>query len=134
MSDVAKASASEAETAKLSADTLSAPTGEEVPYQLSAEKMMMDNLFILGMLFFIFYFMLIRPQQKRLKIHKEMMAKLQKGNKIMTTGGIIGTIIKFEGEDVVVVEVSQGVRVRIAKAAISEVMSDKGAAESANDN
>ncbi|NBO19055.1 MAG: preprotein translocase subunit YajC [Proteobacteria bacterium] len=108
-------------------------TGEETPYQLSAEKMMMDNLFILGMLFFIFYFLLIRPQQKRLKMHQEMMKTLQKGNKIMSTGGIIGTIIKFEGDDIVVVEVAQNVRVRMARSAISEVLSDKST-ESANDN
>ncbi|MBY0408124.1 MAG: preprotein translocase subunit YajC, partial [Rickettsiales bacterium] len=97
-------------TEKGDATTTETGTAEgEAPYQLSAEKMMMDNLFILGMLFFIFYFILIRPQQKRLKIHRDMMKGLAKGNKIITSGGIIGTIIKFEGDDIVVVEVAQGV-------------------------
>ncbi len=104
------------------------------PYQLSAEKMMMDNLFILGMLFFIFYFILIRPQQKRLKMHRDLMKGLAKGNKIMTSSGIIGTIAKFEGDDVVVVEVAQGIKIRMARSAISEVVSDKSPGESANDN
>lgn len=106
----------------------------EEPYQLSAEKMMVDNLFILGMLFFIFYFILIRPQQKRLKIHRDMMKGLAKGNRIITSGGIIGTIVKFEGDDVVVVEVAQGVRIRMSRSAVSEVIGDKSPGESANDN
>ena len=109
-------------------------TETEQPYQLSAEKMMMDNLFILGMLFFIFYFILIRPQQKRLKIQRDLMKGLAKGNKIMTTGGIIGTISKFEGDDIVIVEIAQGVKIRMARSSISEVMSDKVTGESANDN
>ena len=107
---------------------------DQVPYELSPEKMMMDNMFILGMFFFIFYFLLIRPQQKRLKIQRELMKALQKGNKVMTTGGIIGTITKFEGDDIVVVEIAQGVKVRMSRAAISEVVDGKSAGESANDN
>lgn len=113
-----------------------APAGAEaVPYDLSAEKMMLDNFIILGVLFFILYFALIRPQQRRVKQHQEMMKSLKKGTKVITSGGIIGMIIKFEGEDVVVVEIAQGVRVRVAKSSISEVADDKTAGgESANDN
>src|SRR5476649_218731 len=106
----------------------------DAPYELSPEKMMMDNLFILGMLFFIFYFILIRPQQRRLKVHKEMMKALAKGNKVMTSGGIIGTIVKFEGDEVVVIEIAQGVKVRMARSSISEVVSDKASGDIANDN
>ncbi len=106
-----------------------------VPYDLSAEKMMQDNFIILGVLFFIFYFILIKPQQKRVKQHQEMMKSLKKGIKIITNGGIIGTIIKFEGDDIAVVEIAQGVRVRISKSSIAEVTDDKAASgESANDN
>ena len=86
------------------------------------------------MLFFIFYFILIRPQQKRLKIQRELTKTLQKGNKVITSGGIIGTISKFEGDDVVVLEIAQGVKIRIARSAISEMASDKTTGESANDN
>ena len=84
--------------------------------------------------FFIFYFILIRPQQRRLKTQRDMMKALEKGNKILTTGGIIGTISKFEGDDVVVVEIAQGVKIRMSRAAVSEVISDKSVGESANDN
>jgi|CXWL01.1.fsa_nt_gi preprotein translocase subunit YajC len=119
-------------TAATSTATTSA---DAVPYDLSAGKMMQDNFIILGMLFFIFYFILIRPQQKRLKQHNEMIKSLQKGSKVITSGGIIGTIVKFEGDDVAVVEIAQGVRVRLAKSSISEVADDKIASGTgANDN
>lgn len=108
---------------------------EPVPYDLSAEKMLVDNLVILGALFAILYFMLIRPQQKRVKDHMAMMKALKKGVKVITSGGLIGSITKLEGDDIVVLEIAQGVRVRVAKSSISEITDDKSAGgESANDN
>lgn len=112
-----------------------AAPGSETPYELSAEKMMMDNLLVLGMLFFIFYFILIRPQQKRLKKHQEMMKSLAKGNRIITSGGLIGVIAKFEGDEVVVLEVAQDVKVRVARSSIVEIKDNSvGLGETANDN
>lgn len=131
VSDAIAADSTSAATTTSTASTQQAGADLQ-PYELSAEKMMMDNLFILAMLFFIFYFILIRPQQKRLRAHQEMMKGLQKNDKIITTGGIIGQIIKFEGDDVVVVEISPNVRVRIARGSVSEVVTDKPG--SANDN
>ena len=111
------------------------PADQQVPPELSAEKMMQDNLLLLGVIFFIFYFLLIRPHQNRLNMHQAMMKTLAKGNKVLTSGGIIGSIIKFEGDEVVVVEVSQGIRIRVSRASISEVLSDKTpAGDNANDN
>ncbi|MDX2113525.1 MAG: preprotein translocase subunit YajC [Alphaproteobacteria bacterium] len=104
------------------------------PHELSAEKMMMDNLLILGMLFFIFYFILIRPQQRKLKAHQKMLKELAKGNKVLTAGGVIGTISKFEGDDIVHLEVAQGVKLRIARSAITDVVNDAASGASANDN
>jgi len=102
--------------------------------EVSAETMMRDNLLILGMLFFIFYFILIRPQQKRLKSHQNMLKELQKGDKVVTSGGLMGSIAKFEGEDVVQLEIAQGIKVRVARSAISDVMNDTVSGASANDN
>ena len=116
------------------ANTEQTSTAPATPYDLSAEKMMTDNLMVLGLLFFIFYFILIRPQQKKLKAHQAMMKALAKGNKVMTTGGIIGTITKFESDNVIVLEIAQGVKIRIARAAVSEVVSATSTGESANDN
>ncbi len=102
---------------------------------VSAEKMMMDNLMILGLLFFIFYFMLIRPQQKRLKAHQTLIKELAKGDKVITGGGIIGTISKFEGDDIVVVEIAPEVKVRVARSSISDkVDANANSGKTANDN
>ena len=117
------------------AGTTAPATSEDPAYQLSAEKMMMDNLFFIGVLFFIFYFILIRPQQKRLKVHQEMMKSLAKGDKVMTGGGIIGTIIKFDGDDIVIVEIAPNVRVRVSRVSITETMNNvPNLGETANDN
>jgi preprotein translocase subunit YajC len=108
---------------------------DQVPYDISAEKMMKDNLLILGMLFCIFYFILIRPQQKRLKQHNEMMKTLAKGNRVITSGGLIGVITKFEGDDVVVLEVAAGMKVRVTRNSIAEVKDGSvNISETANDN
>ncbi len=107
----------------------------DVPHQLTPEKMLTDNLLMLALLFSIFYFILIRPQQKRLKAHRTMLEALAKGDRVITNGGLIGVIVKFEGDNVVVIEIAQGVRVRIAKNSISEVGGDKiSSGDSANDN
>ncbi|MGE3714388.1 MAG: preprotein translocase subunit YajC, partial [Alphaproteobacteria bacterium] len=92
-----------------------------------------QNLMLLAFLFFIFYFMLIRPQQQRIKVHKKMLSELSKGKKVITSGGIIGTIVKFEGEDVVVVEVATDVKVRVARSSISDTL-DAASGNGANDN
>lgn len=117
-------------TAKAEIATPAAP----VPEDLSASKMMTDNLLMLALLFGIFYFILIRPQQKRIKDHRTMLSTLAKGNRVITSGGLIGTIAKLEGDDIVVIEIAQGVRVRIAKSAITEITAAPAGNESANDN
>jgi preprotein translocase subunit YajC len=90
------------------------------PYELSQEKMFKDTLIFLVLLFFIFYFILIRPQQKRFKEHQNVLKSLQKGDEVITGGGIIGKIHKFEGDDVVVIELSENVRVKVARSSISD--------------
>lgn len=112
---------------------ISAPVAG-TPEQLTADKMVMDNLLMLALLFAIFYFILIRPQQKRLKTHRNMIEALAKGDRVITSGGLIGTIVKFEGDSVAVVEIAQGVKVRVAKSSITEVTTDKTPSDSANDN
>lgn len=72
--------------------------------------------FYLG-LFGIFYLLLIRPQMKRNKVTRNMQEELKKGDQIVTTGGIYGTIYKMK-EDVIVLEISEGVRIKIQKSSI----------------
>jgi len=69
-------------------------------------------------LFVIFYFLLIRPQQKRAKEHKQMISAIQKGDQVVTTGGMHGRVASVN-EDTVSVEVAEGVKVKVSKEAIS---------------
>jgi preprotein translocase subunit YajC len=67
------------------------------------------------LIFVIFYFFLIRPQQKKVKEHKAMVENLKKGDKIVTTGGIAGTITRIVDNDKVEVEISENVIVTIIR-------------------
>lgn len=70
----------------------------------------------------IFYFLLIRPQQKRAKQHRELLASIRRGDKIVTTGGLTGTVIKVTDDvDTVDVEIAKGVKVQIVRAMIADV-------------
>lgn len=93
----------------------------EAPYELSQEKMFTDTLVFLFLLFVIFYFVLIRPQQKKFKAHQAMTTALKKGDEIITSGGLIGTIHKFEGDHVAVIELADSVRIKIARGSISDL-------------
>ena len=74
------------------------------------------------LIFIIFYFLLIRPQQKRVKQHKLMVESLKRGNKVLTAGGILGVVTKaIDGSETVSVEISSGVTVELARQMISEV-------------
>ena len=68
------------------------------------------------LIFVIFYFFLIRPQQKKVKEHKAMVENLKRGDKVITSGGITGTIERIIDNDKVEVEISENVKVEIVKA------------------
>ena len=84
-------------------------------------EQMLIQLMPLFLIFAIFYFLLIRPQQRRAKEHKEMVAAVQRGDKIVTSGCIRGKINKVIGDTDVEVEISSGVNVVIIKSTIAEV-------------
>jgi len=67
------------------------------------------------LIFVIFYFFLIRPQQKKAKDHKSMVENLKRGDKVIASGGIVGTVIKILDNDKVEVEISENVNVVIIK-------------------
>ena len=68
------------------------------------------------LIFVIFYFFLIRPQQKKVKDHKAMVENLKRGDKVITSGGITGTIERLIDNDKVEVEIAENVKVEIVKA------------------
>ncbi|RME85422.1 MAG: preprotein translocase subunit YajC [Zetaproteobacteria bacterium] len=71
------------------------------------------------LIFLVFYFLLIRPQQKRIKAHQELVNSLKKGDKIITGGGIYAEVVDAKpGEDWIKVQIADGVRVRIKRSTI----------------
>lgn len=69
----------------------------------------------------IFYFLLWRPQQQRLKEHRAMIDAVKRGDTVVTSGGIVGTVIKVRDDGEVEVEIAKDTRVRIVKGSISDV-------------
>jgi preprotein translocase subunit YajC len=77
------------------------------------------------LIFAIMYFLLIRPQQKKLKDHQKMVAALRRGDQVVTQGGVIGKVtkVKEDGSNEVEVEIAEGVKVRVIKSTITQVLS-----------
>ena len=83
---------------------------------------MVPLLLIFGIMF---YFMIFRPQQQRVKAHREMISKIRRGDTVVTTGGLIGKVAKVvaDGDEELQLEIAEGTRVRIARQMVSEVRS-----------
>lgn len=75
----------------------------------------------LVMIMVVFWFLLIRPQQKRQKEHQQLIAKVARGDTIVTSGGLIGRVSKVVDERELLVEVGENVKVRVVRSAIAEV-------------
>ena len=81
------------------------------------------DLIMLLLIFGIMYFLLIRPQQKKLKQHAAMLEALRRGDQIITQGGVVGKVVKVKDEaNEVEVEIAKGVNVRVVKSTITTVM------------
>ena len=74
------------------------------------------------LIFIIFYFFLIRPQQKRVKEHKQMVQSLKRGDEVITSGGIIGTVERVFEDDKIEVLVSESVKVQVIKSTITSLL------------
>ena len=82
---------------------------------------MLNSLLIPTMLIIgIMYFLMIRPQQKRLKEHQAMVAAVRRGDTVVTSGGIIGKVAKVDDQELQV-EIAEGVKIKILRSTISEV-------------
>ncbi|MEA3291877.1 MAG: preprotein translocase subunit YajC [Pseudomonadota bacterium] len=79
------------------------------------------SLLPMVLIFVIFYLLLIRPQQKRAKQHRELVAALQKGDEVVTNGGLLGKVTKVD-ENFVTLELAEGVRVQVQRSSVSQVM------------
>ncbi len=74
------------------------------------------------LIFVVFYFLLIRPQQKKMKEHKSMLEAIRRGDRVVTGGGIIGTVTKVGPEDELQVEIAENVRVRVIRSTVNLVL------------
>lgn len=75
------------------------------------------------LIFAIMYFLLIRPQQKKVKEHQAMVSALRRGDQVVTQGGLIGKVTKVKDDNEVEVELAEGVKVRVVQSTISQVIS-----------
>ena len=75
------------------------------------------------LIFVIFYFFLIRPQQRKAKDHKKMVESLRRGDMIVTQGGLIGKVTKVKEDNELEVELSEGVKVRVVQSTVAQVLS-----------
>lgn len=90
----------------------------------AGEAFMLNMLFIL-ILVVLFYVLLIMPQQKRFKKHREMLMKLRKGDKVLTAGGFLGKVEKvMENDDEVIVDLGNGVKVTALRSTIQTKMDE----------
>ena len=90
--------------------------------QAAAQQPSMQASFIpLILIFLIFYFLLIRPQQKKQKEHKILLDSIQRGDEILSSGGILGKVMKVDN-DKLTVEISKGVNVTIIRSTVADVI------------
>ncbi len=75
------------------------------------------------LIFAIMYFLLIRPQQRKLKEHKAMVEALRRGDQVLTAGGIVGKVASVAADGTLEVEIAQGVKVKVMRHTITQVMS-----------
>lgn len=85
------------------------------------------------LIFVVFYFLLIRPQQKKVKQHRDMLSLVKRGDRVLTGGGIVGTVSRVKENDELVVEIAEGVKITVLRGTLSDVLSRTEPA-SGNDN
>ena len=79
------------------------------------------------LIFVIFYFFLIRPQQKKVKEHKLMVGALKRGDEVITSGGIVGTVERILGDDKVDILISENVTVQVIQSTVQSLLSKPAA-------
>jgi len=94
-----------------------------------AQPNMWVNMVPIAAVFVIFYFFLIRPQQKQMKEHQRMLDSVKKGDRILTTGGLYGTVVGIKGTDLEV-RFAETVKLTLARSGVAKVLSTEAGATS----
>jgi preprotein translocase subunit YajC len=90
----------------------------------------LNFLLSIGMVVLVMYFMILRPQSKRQKQREQMLKQVKKSDRVLTSGGLFGTVVATKGDDVLVVRIADNVKVEVARTAVQQVLgSEAGAAE-----
>ncbi len=87
------------------------------------EQSLLPQLMPIILIFVVFYFLLIRPQQKKMRDHREMLAAIRRGDKIVTGGGIVGEVVKVGEDDQLTVQIADEVRVKVIRSTVTTVLS-----------
>jgi preprotein translocase subunit YajC len=82
---------------------------------------MLVSLLPFVLIFVIMYFLILRPQQKRAKQHQEMVKNVRRGDSVITSGGLLGKVVKVIDDDQIEIELAEGVRVRQMRAMVTDV-------------
>lgn len=107
-----------AQETPLTTETAAPGGAAPMPTPVSPWEVMGTNMMMVVILVGMFYLLLIRPQQRRMKEHTKMLNELKKGDGVITAGGLVGTIDRVDGNDEVVVDLGNGVKVTALRATI----------------
>jgi preprotein translocase subunit YajC len=98
----------------------------QAPSPGGTQNPLLMQVFFIGLIFLVFYFLIIRPQQKQRKDHRAMLDALKSGDQVVTIGGIIGTVVAVdEGTHTVVVRVADNVKITFNRTAIASIIQRK---------
>lgn len=109
-------------TAYAAQDAVATAASDMPPGGIGGELM---RLMPLTLIFIVFYFLLIRPQQQRDKELEILRGGLQKGDRVLVGGGFLGTVVKIEGDKFVLVELTKGMSVKVLRSAIAGIAPDE---------
>ena len=110
-------------------DIFVSPAAAQAAGGAAGQPSMLGSILPLIIIFVVFWFLLLRPQMKRAKEHRELLAKLQKGDEVITSGGLAGRIEDL-GESFVTVEIADKVSIKVQRGAVTAVL-PKGTLKSA---
>ena len=100
------------------------------PAPSGLDSLLQSPLAILPLIFVIFYFVALRPQNQKAKQHAQALAQLRRGDSVVTAGGIVGTVARVVNDDEITLDIAEGVRVRVIRSTITRIMSKSEASDS----
>jgi preprotein translocase subunit YajC len=109
--------------AGISASALAAPLlaqTETAPSRPGGAPLWIGNIFLFGSFILIFYFLILRPQQRRQRDHAKMLEGLKTGDRVLTSGGVYGTVVSVK-DDIVNLRIGDNVRIEVAKSAVTSI-------------